>query len=171
MNVYLKRILISLAIIIIYFTAWRSVRRFVTSQAIIPQIEYAISSCDETIAYDQSKSTSLFIYILDHEKNEYETFGYVSPAGFYLLFGLIVIVLMGGDRFYYSLLLGFHAIFWILSTITISPGLCTHSAFLHITVVGIKYFTPFVTYLILILLISPGLKRRFDVQNKDRNVM
>lgn len=166
MNFYIKRVLISLLIVAAYFTVWRTVRGFVTSEAIIPQIEYAISTCDDTIAYDQSKSTSLFIYLLDRGKNEYETFGYVSPAGFYLLFGVLVIVLMGGGKFYYYLLFGFHALFWILSTATILPGLCSTPVFLHITVAGIKYFTPFITYLILILLISPNLKKRLNVQSR-----
>lgn len=166
MNVYLKRALISLLIVVAYFTIWRMVRGFVTSHAVIPQIEYAISTCDDTISYEQSKSTSLFIYLLDREKNEYETFGYVSPAGFYLLFGLVIIVVMGGGRFYYFLLLSFHALFWILSTATILPGLCSTPVFLHITVAGIKYITPFITYLILILLISPNLRKKLNVQSR-----
>ncbi|WP_234571636.1 hypothetical protein [Rhodohalobacter sp. 614A] len=167
MNQYVKRGLISIFIVVIYFTAWKGIRSFVTSTTIIPQIEYAISNCDDTIAYERSaKSTSLFIYLLDREANEYETYGYVTPAGFYLLFGLIFIVLLGGGRFYYYLLFGFHALFWILSTAAIFPALCYHSAFLHFTVLGIKYFTPFITFLILILLISPDLKNRLNISDE-----
>lgn len=164
MNTAIKRGLISIVIILIYFTGWKGIRGFVTSGLVVPQIEYAITSCDETIAYNQSKSTSLFIYLLDREKNEYETFGYVSPAGFYLLFGLVFIVLMGGGKFYYYSLFGFHGLFWALSTATILPGLCYHPVFLHFTFVGIKYFTPFFTFLILILLISPRLKRGLEIE-------
>lgn len=163
MNVYIKKILIFFLVIIAYFTIWKSIRGFVTSQMVEPQIEYAISNCDNTIAYDRLKSTSLQIHLLDKEKNEYETYGYTAPAGFYLLFGLVFIVLLGGSRFYYYLLIGFHSLFWFLSTITIIPGLCYHSAFIHFTFAGIKYITPFVTFLILILLISPNLKERLDV--------
>lgn len=167
MNKYLKRGLISIVIVFIYFTAWRNFRSFVTSSAVIPQIEYAILNCDDTIAYDEaSKSTSLFIYLLDKESNEYETYGYVTPAGFYLLFGLVFIVLFGGGRFYYYLLFGFHGLFWILSVASMFPALCYHSAFLHLTVLGIKYLTPFITFLILILLISPGLKERLSMQDE-----
>lgn len=166
MNATVKRVLISLLIVLVYFTIWKEIREYVTSNMIVPQIEYAISNCDDTIAFDESKSTSLFIHLLDRERNEYDTYGYISPAGFYLLFGLVFIVILGGSRFYYYLLSGFHAFFWILSSVTILPGLCYHPLFLHLTFAGIKYFTPFVTFLILILLISPNLKRRFGNPEK-----
>lgn len=166
MNIYVKRVLICLVIILVYFTIWRSVRVFVTTHAIIPQIEYATTNCDETIAYERSKSTSVFIYLVDREKNEYETFGYVSPAGFYLMFGLVFIILLGGGRFYSYLLVGYHGLFWVLSVAFILPGLCYHPVFLHLTVLGIKYFTPFITFLILILLVSPDLKKKLDVPDE-----
>lgn len=163
MNIYVKRVLISLTLILVYFTLWKSVRSFVTTNAIIPQIEYAAANCDETITYERSKSTSVFIYLLDREKNEYESFGYVSPAGFYLMFGLVFIVMLGGGRFYYSLLFGYHGLFWMLSIAVMLPGLCYHPVFLHLVVLGIKYFSPFITFLILILLVSPDLKKKLGV--------
>ena len=161
-----KRFLIICLIVLIYFTIWRSVRGFVTQNAVVPQIEYAIANCDETISYQQSRATSLYLFLLDREKNEYETFGYVSPAGFYLLFGLLFIVMMGGSRIFYFFLFGFHFLFWILSTATILPGLCFHRIFLHITFAGVSYFTPFFTFLIIILLISPKLLHKFGLEKE-----
>lgn len=163
MKVYAKRILIALLIVITYFTVWKSIRGFVTSELVIPQIEYAITNCDETIAFDRSKSTSLTIHLLDKEANKYETYAYISPGGFYLLFGLVFIVLLGGNRFYYYSLIGFHVLFLLFSTATIVPGLCYQSLFIHTTFAGIKYVTKFVTFFILILLVSPNLKKRFDI--------
>lgn len=166
MNVYIKRVFICALIVVAYFTLWKSVRGLVTTHIVVPQIEYAISNCDETIAYDQLKSTSLLIHILDREKNEYVTHGYTAPAGFYLLFGLVFIILSGGDKLYYYLLLGFHIVFWLISSATVWFGLCYESLFIHFTFAGIKYLTPFFTFLILILLISPNLQKRLDISDK-----
>lgn len=166
MNRYLKRGLISLLVIIVYFTVWKEIRGFVTSLAIVPQIEYAITSCDDTIEYNRTpKSTSIFIYLPDREQNEYERYGYVAPAGFYLLFGLVFIVMAGGAKLTYYLLFGFHGIFWILSSILILPGLCIHPLFLHLAVIGSKYFTPFITFMILILLVSPDLRNKLGIES------
>lgn len=165
MITYVKRGLVSLLIVIIYFTAWKELRAYVTSVTIVPQIEYAIEKCDDAIAFDYaSKSTSLYIYFLDRQQNEYVTFGYVTPAGFYLLFGLVFIVLAGGGALYYYILAGFHGIFWLLSSILILPGLCLHPLLLHLAVVGIKYFSPFITFLILILLISPDMRKKLNLK-------
>lgn len=166
MNEYIKRFLISILIVVIYFTVWKNFRGIVTTEIVVPQMEYAIKNCDDTIAFDQLKPTSLLIHLLDLEKNEYVTYGYTAPAGFYLLFGLIFIVLFGGERLYYYLHLGFHGLFWIYSTATIIPGLCYQPLFIHLTFAGIKYLTPFFTFLILILLISPNLQKRLNVSGQ-----
>jgi len=166
MKTALQRALIILFIILIYFTVWHGFRGLITQHVIIPQIEYAISHCDDSIHYHPHRSTSLYIHLLNSEQTEYETFGYVSPGGFYLLFGLFFIVLLGGGKLYYILLIGYHLIFWILSTATILPGLCWHRAFIHFTFLGTTYFTPFVTFLIIILLISPKLMIQLNLKNR-----
>ena len=166
MKVYLKRAIISIIIVVAYFAIWKSVRGLVTTEVVVPQIEYAITNCDDTIAFDQLKPTSLLIHVLDHEENEYVTYGYTAPAGFYFLFGLVFIVLLGGNKIYYYLHFGFHGLFWIFSTATIIPGLCYQSIFFHLTYSGIKYFTPFFTFLILILMISPNLKKKLNVADQ-----
>lgn len=169
MKTMAKRLLVVLLIVLIYFTVWRGVRGFVTQSVIIPQIEYAISHCDDTIHYHPERSTSVYIHLLNAEQTEYETFGYISPGGFYLLFGLVFIVLLGGGKIYYLLLFGYHLAFWILSTASILPGLCWHRAFIHVTFAGITYFTPFVTFLIIILMISPKLVSRFRLEKNLMN--
>lgn len=162
MNVYLKKGLLAAVIILVYFTAWKAFRGFVTSVSIIPQIEYAIANCDEYLQYDVVKPTSLRIWQYNREREEYDVYSYTTPAGFYLLMGLLVILLLNGTKIYYLLLTGYHAGFWIISTLTIIPGFCIHPVFLHITFLGIKYLTPFVTFMILIMLISPGMKKTFN---------
>jgi hypothetical protein len=164
MKGYLKKGGVAVLIILIYFTAWRGIRGFVTSTAVIPQIEYAVLHCDEYLQYDVVKPTSLRIWQYNREAQEYNIYSYTTPAGFYLLAGVLVILLLNGTKIYYLLLAGYHGGFWLVSTLTILPGFCIHPLFLHITYLGIKYLTPFVTFMILIMLISPGMKKTFNTK-------
>lgn len=167
MKKYLIKGLLAAVIILVYFTGWRAVREFVTSVSIIPQIEYAMAHCDEYLQYDVVKPTSLRIYQYDWEREEYDVYSYTTPAGFYLLAGLVFIFLLNGTKIYYLLLAGYHAGFWIISTLTLLPGFCIHPVFLHITFLGIQYLTPFVTFMILLLLISPGMKKTFSTPKRQ----
>lgn len=159
MKTYLTRALLILIVILIYFFMWRDVRGLVTQYVVVPQIEYSQTNCDQIIHYDIHKPTSLRIHLYDYEIEDYVTFSYTTPAGFYLLMGLVFIIFLNGYKIHYQLLIGFHFIFWFLSSISIYPGLCLNMIFLHFTNLGIKYFTPFATFIIIIMILSPHLQK------------
>lgn len=166
MKEYLKKGIIILVAILVYFTAWRAIRSFVTAVSIIPQIEYAISSCNEYLQYEQVKPTSLRIYLYDWERKVYDVYSYTTPAGFYLLAGLLILIWFNSSSMYYLFLVGYHMVFWVLSTVTLLPGLCVHPVFLHLTFLGIQYLNSFITFAILIILISPGMRKTFSLRDK-----
>jgi len=147
---------------LLYFFIWRDVRGIVTQYIVLPQIEYAQEHCSDVIHFDVIKPTSLRIHLLDEKIDEYYTFSYTAPAGFYLLMGLVLVILLNGRKIHFQLLLGFHFVFWILSTVSIYPGLCVHSFFMHFTNLGIKYFTPFVTFIVIILVVSPKFRKKLE---------
>jgi len=162
-----KRILFSVVLIAIFFLVWRDFRVLVLQSVTIPIIEYAQDSCEGTVHYQRSKDTSIFIFIYDFEREEYDRFAYNSPAGFYFLLGLLIIVLFNGSAFHYKVWAYFHFPFWFLTIPFTWLGSCYNNYFLHLNYLGIRYVTPFITFLILALLISPNLRQKLrpDVES------
>ncbi len=168
MKILLKRILYTAGIVLFYFTVWSGVRGFVTTYTVLPQVEFAKEYCGKTIYVDQNRPTSSIIHVYNDRSLEYDTIYYTTPAGFYLLFGLVFVVLVGGGIIYYKILLGYHLGFWAISILTMTPGFCIHPVFLHISNLGIIYLTPFVTFLVIIFLMSPKLVEKFKDPSRQK---
>ncbi len=170
-KVFAKRVICVIVLVALYFTVWSSVRGAVTTYTVLPQIELAKEYCNKTIYFEQSRPTSTVIHVYSERKLEYDTVYYTTPAGFYLLFGLIFILLFGAGTIYYKALLGYHLGFWVLSILVMLPGFCIHPIFLHLSGLGIAYLTPFVTFAIIIFLLSPNLSANFKKikQNSELN--
>lgn len=161
-QVYGKRVLVTAIIVLIYFSVWRDIRGMIMENVIIPQVDYAIAHCDDTIRYHQNRSTSVHIFILDTGKEKYNDYSFVSPTGFFFLAGLVFIVLMGGGGFYYMLLCGYHLLIWIFSAALFLPALCNFRFILYLIIGAGEYFTPFVTMFIALILVSPSFRKKFS---------
>ena len=166
MQTVLKRILFVVLLTLFYFTVWSSVRGLVTTYTVLPQVELAKEHCNKTIYVDQSRPTSTIIHVYNERNEKYDSIYYTTPAGFYLLFGLVFVILLGGASVYYKTLLGYHLGFWVLSIISMMPGFCIHPVFFHVSNLGIIYLTPFVTFLVIIFLISPKLLAAFKISDQ-----
>ncbi|MCC5940159.1 MAG: hypothetical protein JJU37_01345 [Balneolaceae bacterium] len=169
----MKSILIKAGIItlvvLFYFTVWSEIRGMVTAYAFIPQIEYVIENCNEYVYYTERKPTSLLIQVYHEGINDYVDFSYTTPAGFYLLMGLVILIMFNGKKFHYYLLAGLHLILWVISLSVLIPGLCVHLLFMNIMDISIKYFTPFGTFIIIIMVLTPGFLNKLSVHSKKDN--
>ena len=167
----LKQILIRtgllLLLVLIYFGIWRDVRGLLTVYAVIPQVEFAATHCNEYIFLTERSNTSLIIQVFEERINDYRDFSYTAPAGFYLLFGLAALILIGAKKVHYYLLAGFHALLWAVVLLVILPGLCFHLLFLNIIDLSIKYLTPFGTFVIIIMAITPGFMEKLSSGSKN----
>ncbi|TVR16952.1 MAG: hypothetical protein EA391_06245 [Balneolaceae bacterium] len=168
MKTVLKRTLYVVVLTLFYFTVWSSVRGWVTTYTVLPQVELAKEYCNKTIYVDQNRPTSTIIHVYNERNEQYDTIYYTTPAGFYLLFGLVFVILFGGAAIYYKVLLGYHLGFWILSIISMMPGFCIHPLFFHVSNLGIIYLTPFVTFLVIIFLMSPKLLTAFKISDQQK---
>ena len=160
-NLAIKFTLIVITVIL-FVTVWRDLRVAVLDFATVPLIENAQQNCENTIYLQRSKDTSIFIFIYDFGAEEYERFGYNSPGGFYFVAGLLIIILLNGNSLHYKIWAGFHFPFWLLTIPFNWLGSCYSTYFLHFNHYGIRYATPFITFLILALIISPKLKEKLD---------
>ena len=162
-----KRGLLSVLVFVLFFLVWRDLRAFVLTHVTIPIVEYTQENCDTTVYYHRNKDTTIHIYLYDYEREEYEMFDYNSPAGFYFLLGLLIIILLNGNVFHYKIWAYFHFPFWFVTIPFIWLGTCYSDYFLHFNYLGIRYVTPFITFLLLALLISPNLRQKLRPENES----
>lgn len=163
MKSLLKKLAFILLIVAVYFAIWRDFRGLVTTYTVLPQIEYSIQNCDQYSYIDQEKSTSFDLYVYDSLTEEYDYFRYTTPAGFYFLFGLVMIVLLQARKIHYQLMTGFHLTLWFITILIFLPALCLYPPLLHFNTIAIKYITPFITFLIITMVLSPKFQKKLNL--------
>lgn len=153
----LKRFFWVVVVVAVYFTGWKMVRAAITSSLIIPQITYAEEYCDVNLSYERASSTAV---VVDREisEGEQQSTRFNAPAGFYLLLGMVLLILKQADRRWFSMILGYHAIFTVLSVSTFFIGLCYLPLLLHLSAAGNSYFTPFFTFFVLLNVLFPDFR-------------
>lgn len=147
-----------MVVVLFYFLVWNEIRGAFTTYLMIPQVELAAAHCTNPVGYEVASDTAITIF---HGDTHYR---FNAPAGFYFLFAMIFIVMLNGKNKYYRLIIGYHLVFAMLSLLTFYPGLCYMPVFLHLSAIGNSYFTPFFTFFVLILLISPRLNKKTDAR-------
>lgn len=165
MNI-LKRFIWTILIIAVYFTVWKELRSAFTSHIIIPQIEYASTQCSVPLSYEIASNTAIVLHRKTND-DELATYRFNAPAGFYILFGILVLTLLGGGKKVYIMILGYHVLFTLFTVSTFYLGLCYLPVFLHLSSAGNSYFTPFFTFFVLIYLMSPTLKNVLNHNQKE----
>ncbi|NBC65200.1 MAG: hypothetical protein GVY07_05975 [Bacteroidetes bacterium] len=156
MKEYLIRLVLMGAFLLFYISLWTEVRSAFTYHLIVPQIESAAGQCDASIEYQPASDTAVVI-----TRNNVG-YRFNAPAGFYLLFAVSLIILFGGRRVFYWLIVGYHLGFAVLVLSTFYLGLCLAPVILHLSPAGNAYFTPFFTFFVLIVLFFPSIRHRFN---------
>lgn len=165
MNQKVIRILWTVLVIAVYFTGWKELRTTVTSSLVIPQLEAASAGCDTTIDFEAASNTAVVI-TRGANSGEMISYRFNAPAGFYLLFGTVLLILFGAEKRLYLMFLGYHLVFAIFSISTIYVGACSIPGFLHISAAGNSYFTPFFTFFVLLYLLFPSFRSSFNEENQ-----
>jgi len=154
----LKRLFWVTLVVAVYFSGWKMIRSTITSSLIIPQITSAQNHCDGNVSYERASSTAVVVY-RETEQDEQQSVRFNAPAGFYLLLGLVLLILKQAERRWFAMLLGYHAIFTTLAVSTFFIGLCYMPLLLHISAAGNSYFTPFFTFFVLLNVLFPQFRQ------------
>lgn len=163
MKSLLKKFFFILVIVAVYFALWRDFRAMVTTYTVLPQIEYSIQNCEKYSHVDQDKSTSFDLYVYNSLTEEYDYFRYTTPAGFYFLFGMVMIVILKSSKIHYQLMVGLHVLLWLFTILIFLPALCLYPPLLHFNTIAIKYISPFLTFLIITMVLSPQFQNRLNI--------
>lgn len=160
---FLKRFLITTVLIGAYFGLWRDFRGLVTQRITIPIIESAKIKSNQYINYESVKPTSTVVYFYDAEINDYDSYLYTTPAGFYFLLGLVFVAIFNGGKFFYKLVTYLNFGIWLLSILFVWIGLHYVDIIFHLALLCSKYLLRGFTFIIIVLLISPNFGRVFNL--------
>ena len=164
----LIRVMWVLLVIAVYFTGWKELRSTITSSLVIPQLEAASAGCKTTMEFEAVSNTAVVITRVA-KSGEMILYRFNAPAGFYLLFGTVFLILFGAKRRLYQLLMGYHVVFATLLVSTIYVGACHFPGFLHISAAGNSYFTPFFTFFVLLYLFFPSFRSAFNQKKQTEH--
>jgi hypothetical protein len=163
----LKRLFWVILVAALYFFGWKSVRSAITSGLVVPQITYASEHCDDGITFERASSTAVVIFRTD-SAGEPVSYRLNAPAGFYLLLGMVLLILAKAKRMWFFMIAGYHALFTVLTVSTVAFGLCYFPLLLHLSSAGNSYFTPFFTFFVLLNVLFPQFRQAISGSSEDQ---
>lgn len=165
---YAIRLLLCVAALLIYLTAWRPVRIAITDQVAYPAV---VSFQDSDSSFQAGMKTGALLISYSFGDSE-KQFQYRPQFGFFFLIALMSLFFITKQKKHYYLLLGLHLAATILAFFFLIIGALGIQAGFILTDAIMSYLTPALSLAIVPLIMMHKRKSRSEsaeMENRDNN--